>query len=139
MTAKPRYEQHEHRYVSGNRPHVKHAHEGGERPHQHAEMGPAAYTGRKEASRARPTGPQFPTVELEDAQRMFRVVFVDRYTTEHERNGTTPERFAAQREDFRALMAGEDEADDGVVARMVGTFRMTPIYEIETPEATDGQ
>jgi hypothetical protein len=134
MTAKPRYEQHEHWYVGGNRPHVKHAHEGGERPHQHAEMGPAAYTGRKDATRARPTGPQFPTVELEDAQRTFRVVFVDRYTAEHERSGTSPEQFAARREDFRALCGGDAALAFGSAERMVRTFRMTPIYEIETPE-----
>jgi hypothetical protein len=134
MTAKPRYEQHEHWYVGGNRPHVKHAHEGGELPHQHAELGPAAYSGRKATVRTRPTGPQFPAVELAEWQRTFRVVFVDRYTAEHERNGTTPEQFAARREDFLALMGGDAELDFGPAERMVRTFRMTPIYEIETLE-----
>lgn len=82
-------EVHEHCYITGpnsnrtDRYHLVHAHEGGDRPHEHADetqrTGPGSYTidkdewmmrtglvggGRKEFV-SKPTGPQLPIVEIE--------------------------------------------------------------------------
>lgn len=99
MSAK--LEVHEHVFVSGPRSnglfiqktqkttsHFSHSHEGGDVPHQHPDTGPAAYTidkdewlratglrggGRKKFT-AKPSGEQFPIVELEDWQKSFEIV-----------------------------------------------------------------
>src|SRR6266487_5014440 len=97
-------EVHEHTFVSGPRAHggcysprgtwqlskFSHSHEGGERPHQHPNCGPAAFTidqadwfratglkgGGRKTFTPGPTGEQFPIKELEDWQTSFEVVIV---------------------------------------------------------------
>lgn len=100
-----KYEVHTHSFVSGPRAvgHYErgvwfegtfsHSHDGGDRPHQHPDTGPATYTidkdewarrtggiggGRKQFT-AKPTGEQLPIVELEDWQKSFRVIVVGDY------------------------------------------------------------
>jgi hypothetical protein len=99
------FEVHAHAFVSGPRRNggyygrdrhwlpttFSHSHDGGDRPHQHPETGPATYTidkdewfkatglrggGRKTFTK-RPTGEQFPIVELEDWQKSFEIVIGD--------------------------------------------------------------
>lgn len=121
-------EVHAHSYVGQRPPGVpnwehrfEHAHDDGQDPHQHPEIGPASYTidkdewfattgmhggGRKEFVQ-RPKGPQYPRVELEDHQRHFTVVFAD--------PGFAP--------------AGDRDFPGGsAVARMALTFGMEPEY-----------
>jgi hypothetical protein len=89
-----RFEVHEHCFIRGDRANkswlykFSHSHEGGDVPHQHPDTGPASYTidkdewflatglrggGRKKFS-AKPSGEQFPIVELEDWQRSFEII-----------------------------------------------------------------
>ncbi len=93
------HEVHEHFFIGGPRsrwagqPQGKlvHSHEGGDRPHQHPDTGPASYTidkeewlrttglfggGRKTFTKA-PTGEQLPLAELEDWQKSFEVIVGD--------------------------------------------------------------
>jgi hypothetical protein len=85
------FEVHEHTFLSGPRAkfspaeRLVHSHEGGERPHQHAEVGPATYTidkddwfrltgfrgGGKKTFTKRPSGEQLPIVELEDLAKVL--------------------------------------------------------------------
>lgn len=96
-------EVHKHTFVSGRRAHghnlegawetgtFSHSHAGGNTPHQHPETGPAAYTidkdawlratgmrggGRKKFT-AKPSGEQFPIVELEEWQKTFKVILCE--------------------------------------------------------------
>lgn len=87
MTTVNRLEVHEHCYVSGPKAargvHLVHSHEGGDRPHEHADeahrTGPGSYTidskewlratgmrgGGKKRKTSKPTGPQLPIVYVE--------------------------------------------------------------------------
>lgn len=96
-----KYELHEHHFVSGPRANggyapdgtwlestFSHSHEGGEVSHRHPNTGPASYvidkdewamrTGMRGGGRktftTKPTGEQFPLVELDDSQRSFDIV-----------------------------------------------------------------
>lgn len=70
------YQVHEHIVLNSRRspaPKVVHAHEGGDRPHQHQDCGPAFYGYRKPTFSAKPKGDQLPIVELEAWQTSFEV------------------------------------------------------------------
>jgi hypothetical protein len=94
-------EVHEHAFVRGPRSrragthHFVHSHEGGDVPHQHPDTGPARYTidkdgwlretglrggGRKKFT-VRPTGEQFPRLELEPWQTEFEIAAQPRVKT----------------------------------------------------------
>jgi hypothetical protein len=153
MSRRLPFEVHEHSYVRGPRTNgpgpskFAHAHERGDEPHEHLDTGPATYTidkdewyaatgmcggGRKKFVAA-PTGPQLAFLEREE--RTFRVVFCDAYTPEHARAGISREQFDTELACFRELVAGQGETSGSAVRRMVGSFHLTPIYEIETGEA----
>jgi hypothetical protein len=89
------HEVHEHCIIRGDRAHktwcnkIVHSHPGGHLPHQHADTGPASFTidkddwfratglrggGRKKFTK-KPTGEQFPIVELEPWQTEFEVIY----------------------------------------------------------------
>ncbi|HYZ88313.1 MAG TPA: hypothetical protein VE620_03350 [Myxococcales bacterium] len=103
-----RLEVHEHSYISGRYANgganipgkmpptwkaskFSHSHEGGDRPHQHPETGPASYTidkddwlrttglrgGGRKTFTVKPTGEQLPIVELEDWQKFFELIIGD--------------------------------------------------------------
>lgn len=93
-------EVHEHCFIRGPRANkswaynLRHSHEGGDQPHQHADTGPASYTidkdewfratglrggGRKKFT-AKPSGDQFPLAALEKWQTEFEVVVCERPT-----------------------------------------------------------
>lgn len=99
--AEQRFEVHEHAFLR-RQGHVVHSHDGGDRPHQHRDTGPADYSGARKLTRT-PTGEQFPSVELEPWQTQFEVIFYDP-PAEHRGHGP-----------------GELP-----IARMVNAFRMTP-------------
>jgi hypothetical protein len=91
--ASVRLEVHEHCFIHGARArHVGsklvHSHAGGDVPHKHPDTGPGSYTidkdewarvtglkggGRKRFT-PRPSGEQFPNVELEDWQKSFEII-----------------------------------------------------------------
>ncbi len=54
-------------------PKVVHAHDGGDRPHQHPDCGPAFYGYRKATYSAKPKGEQRPWKDLEDWQGHFEI------------------------------------------------------------------
>jgi hypothetical protein len=109
----PQLEMHEHTYISGPRANgvfdpkrqkttstFSHSHANGSTPHQHPHTGPACYVidkddwkrvtgmrggGRKQYTAA-PSGEQLPFVELDDAQKSFKVICVGPPST----NGTGP-------------------------------------------------
>lgn len=95
MTARG-LEVHRHAYVRGPNAgwspcrEVVHSHEGGDRPHEHPDTGPATYTidkdewlratgliggGRKKFTK-KPTGPQLAIVDLEDWQRSYDLIII---------------------------------------------------------------
>jgi hypothetical protein len=87
--AKTMYQVHEHHIISGPRANggaynragvwesskFTHAHEGGDRPHQHRDCGPAFYGHLRQQPTfsAKPTGEQRPWQDLEDWQRSFEI------------------------------------------------------------------
>lgn len=99
------FEVHTHHFISGPRANggcysptgtwmlskFSHSHEGGDKPHQHPQTGPAAYTidkddwfrstglrggGRKKFT-VKPSGEQMPIRELEDWQKSFEIIVCD--------------------------------------------------------------
>lgn len=80
MKAPARFEVHEHTLLNSRMspaPKVRHSHEGGDKPHQHPDTGPAAYGRSKPPFTVHAIGQQLPWVELEEWQKSFEIIVCD--------------------------------------------------------------
>ncbi len=142
------FEMHEHCYVTGpnatagyradgkwHESKFSHAHADGSRGHRHPDTGPASFQRAKHKKyTAKPNGPQLPFVERTAEESIFHVVFIDEYTAAHRTADISPERFAAERQDFIDVMNSDGALAGLTEDRLIQRFDLTPIYELRKPD-----